>query len=102
MNFDDPVITNPELYKILLENEHLRIVEMILQPGQKDDMHGHPHMGWYAEKGGKLRVNLKNGETKEMNVPDGKAMYQEPIMGHQVENIGETLVKLILFEFTPK
>ena len=38
----DAVKVAPEHYKILLENEHVRVIENTLAPGEKDAMHTHP------------------------------------------------------------
>jgi predicted component of type VI protein secretion system len=38
----DVVKVSPDNYKILLENEYVRIVEYTLKPGEKDNLHSHP------------------------------------------------------------
>ncbi|WP_027075357.1 hypothetical protein [Maribacter antarcticus] len=37
----DVVKVSPDNYKILLENEYVRIVEYTLKPGEKDNLHNH-------------------------------------------------------------
>ncbi len=39
----DAAVVAPEVYKVLFENERVRILEWRDQPGQKSAMHSHPH-----------------------------------------------------------
>jgi quercetin dioxygenase-like cupin family protein len=39
---DDPVITNPELYRVVLENERVRVLEFRDTPGAMTAPHRHP------------------------------------------------------------
>lgn len=38
----DPVVTNPGLYRVILENERVRVLEYLDQPGDKTTPHRHP------------------------------------------------------------
>jgi quercetin dioxygenase-like cupin family protein len=38
----DPVRLSPQYYNVLLENEHVRVLEYRLKPGEKESMHSHP------------------------------------------------------------
>ncbi len=44
-----------------------------------------------------MRIHLPDGESVELEVPDGHVMQHEP-WTHRVENIGATDIKAILFE----
>ncbi len=39
---DDAVKTDPDKYKVVLENERVRVLEYRDKPGQKTKMHTHP------------------------------------------------------------
>ena len=39
----DPVVTNPNLYKVIFENEHVRVLEYTDQPGDRTTSHEHPN-----------------------------------------------------------
>ena len=39
---DDAVTTDPDKYKVVLENERVRVLEYRDKPGQKTSMHTHP------------------------------------------------------------
>ena len=42
MTYIDPVEVSPDNYKVVLENDHVRVLEMNLKVGEKDEMHSHP------------------------------------------------------------
>ncbi len=97
MEYIDPVEVSPENYKLLFENEHVRVVEMSLRAGEIDETHSHPFETVYFINGGKLRVHLPEGETAELEVPDGGVIWHEP-WTHRVENAGSSDVLAIIVE----
>jgi hypothetical protein len=38
----DPVLSNPELYSVIFENERVRVLEYLDHPGQESIPHDHP------------------------------------------------------------
>lgn len=94
----DPVKIAPEIFKVLLENEHVRVVQYSLHPGEKDKWHTHPAKSSYVVNGGKLKVYLKNGETILADEKEGTASWMDYIGEHYVENIGNTTVTIVFTE----
>lgn len=94
----DPVKISPDIFKILLENEHVRVVKYSLRPGEKDEWHTHPAKSSYVVSGGKLKVNLKNGETILAEENEGTASWMDYVGEHFVENIGNTTVTIVFTE----
>ena len=39
---EDPVDSNPELYRVVMENERVRVLEYRDRPGDRTAPHGHP------------------------------------------------------------
>lgn len=99
MAYIDPVEASPNYYKVLFENDKVRVMEMNLPAGQSDNEHSHHDQTVYFLKGGKVRVHLTDGSTVELEVPDGHTMWHEA-WTHRVENIGSTDIRAILFEPT--
>ncbi len=93
----DPVKVSPSHYKVLLENENVRILEMTLKKGEKDEVHSHPSESVYFVNGSKLRISLPDGNSMEAEIPDGHVMWNEA-WTHQVENIGSSDLKAIIVE----
>jgi mannose-6-phosphate isomerase-like protein (cupin superfamily) len=96
MAYIDPVESSPNNYKVLQENEHVRMLEMIVPAGESDVLHSHPDEAVYFITGGKARVTV-DGEEMEMELPDGASMLHEA-WTHQVTNIGDTEIRAIIVE----
>ena len=53
----DPVKTSPQFYKVLLENDEVRVLEYRLKPGQKEPIHSHPAGVVYVLSGAALKFS---------------------------------------------
>jgi quercetin dioxygenase-like cupin family protein len=87
----------PEVYTVMSVDERARIMEMKLPAGASDREHSHPAEVAFFLKGGKARIHLPDGESMEVEVPDGGLISHEA-WTHRVENIGETDIHAIIFE----
>src|SRR6267142_782364 len=85
----DPVKTSPQYYKVLLENDQVRVLEYHLKPGEKEGMHSHPAGVVYVLNGAKLKFSFTDGRTEERTAATGETIWREPVT-HAVENIGKT------------
>jgi len=83
----DVVKVSPETHKVLLENEHVRVLDVHAKPGEKVGMHSHPASTLYYLTDGKLKVTYPDGRTEERSVKAGTAVWSEAVT-HAVENIG--------------
>lgn len=93
----DPVKVSPDHYKVIFENDEVRVLQMTMKPGESDKMHSHPALTAYIEKGGKIKVHFADGKEKEIEAADGVALYQDAVT-HWVENIGTTNIRIIVIE----
>lgn len=96
MTYIDPIDVAPDHYKLLYEDDHVRVVEMTLPAGQIDNEHSHPNEVVYFLSGGKAKIRVGD-ESMEAEIPDGHVMAHEP-WTHQVENVGDTDIHAIIFE----
>ena len=94
----DALKASPENFKLLLENDYVRVLEYTLIPGTKDLPHTHPPKSSYIVSGGKLKVNLENGGSLIFDEKAGTASWMDHVGKHYVENIGTTEIKIILTE----
>ena len=97
MNYIDPTTASPDNYKLLLENEQVRVMEMTLPAGTSDTQHSHNDETVYFLSGGKLKIHLPDGQAVEAELPDGHVMWHEA-WTHTVENVGNTDVRAIIVE----
>ncbi len=94
----DPVKASPDKFKIVMENEHLQVVQYSLKPGEKDNWHTHPAKSSYVISGGRLKVFLENGGTIIAEEKTGTASRMDYAGKHYVENFGSTEVTILLTE----
>ncbi len=94
----DGVEESPENFKILLENEFVRIVEYSLKPGEKDNWHTHPPKSGYVVSGGKLKIYPENDEAFVSDERVGDTFWSGYAGKHHDENIGSTTVTIVLTE----
>jgi quercetin dioxygenase-like cupin family protein len=94
----DAVTASPSQFKVLLENDEVRVVEYALAAGEKDFPHTHPPKVSYVISGGKLLVHPKEGEPFEADETTGEARWDDARPWHYVENIGATPVRILLVE----
>ena len=93
-----PEEVSPEVYKVLLENNDVKVLDVTFAPGQSDNLHDHYPVTFYVLEGGKLQVTLSDGTVNEREVPDGFVGHNIEKVRHQVKNIGENSIRLILVE----
>jgi len=94
----DPTEVSPEKYMVLLENEHVRIVEYVINPGEKDTWHTHPPKATYIVSGGKLRITPESADSFVVQEDTGNATWMGALGRHFGENVGTTPVHIVLVE----
>jgi quercetin dioxygenase-like cupin family protein len=87
----------PHVYKVVLENDRVRVLEVTMEPGSRTEMHSHPGYVVYLLSDGKVRFTAPNGETAELELPAGASMWRDA-EEHATENTGGTTLKAIFFE----
>jgi quinol monooxygenase YgiN len=93
----DPVPKYPENYKVLLENDEVRVLDFRLRKGATEEMHSHPAHVTYVLEGFKIRFTYPDGSTRIRETKAGDVLYSEPTT-HSPLNIGETDAHGILVE----
>lgn len=94
----DPVVVSPDMYKVLLENEHVRVVEYEIPPGQKDNWHTHPAKVSYIVAGGSLKITPEQGESFIVEEKTGSTTWFEAVGKHFGENVGQTPIRIVFVE----
>ena len=76
-------------YKLLMENEKVRVMEMQLKPGQKSPMHNHPNDHVVYLKDVKFKLSFPDGNSDEFELKKGQVLWIKA-GPHETENIGRT------------
>lgn len=82
---------------VRLDNERVRLTEVRMGPGAKAPMHAHPDTVGYVLSGGKDRWTAPDGTVTENDYHPGDVFFLETL-SHEVENVGDTEIHLILVE----
>jgi hypothetical protein len=85
-------------YKVLWENADIRVVEHLLEPGDREPMHFHPKMIGYFLETSKVRITESNGTSDEPVLTKGTIGEAGP-WTHEIENIGSTPLHSLIIEF---
>ncbi|MBT2396981.1 cupin domain-containing protein [Streptomyces sp. ISL-100] len=93
----DPVQVAPNLYKVLFENDRVRLLEVRQKPGDESAMHGHPDCLIYCLSEGKVTFSSPSGESQEVELRTGDTIWQES-QEHAAKNTGATDVVGLVFE----
>ena len=94
----DALIASPDIYSLLLENEHIRMLEYLIEPGEKEAWHTHPPKAIYVASGGKLRITTEDGDSFVVDENTGDTAWMNAVGRHYGENIGATPIRIVLME----
>ncbi|PXX01574.1 cytoplasmic protein [Mycolicibacterium moriokaense] len=84
----DPVATDPDLYRVIFENERVRVLEYRDTPGGRTHWHAHPDSVLYPLASFRRRITA-NGQQVEVELNAGQPRWVAA-QEHLGENIGDT------------
>jgi quercetin dioxygenase-like cupin family protein len=93
----DPAVTDPDKYRVVLENERVRVLRYRDQPGDKTHPHHHPEFVLYALSTFERRLTFGDGTKKERTFSPGDVIWM-PEQSHVGENIGSTVTDVLIVE----
>jgi len=93
----DAVTVASHLYKVLLENDRVRVLEVRAYPGIKTELHTHPSQVAVAISDGHYRFTSAEGQSMDVALTAGQAMYLDPVE-HATEIIGTQEAHVVLVE----
>ena len=92
----DPVVSNPDHYKVIFENERVRVLEYTDQPGDRTTPHAHPDSVMYTLSSFERRL-IHAGEHRDVQMQAGHVGWLTA-QEHSGENIGSTETHVIFVE----
>ena len=93
---DDPTVTNPDHYKVVFENERVRVLEYRDEPGDRTTIHSHPDSVMVTLSDFDRKLVLGDVE-REVSLTAGTANWI-PAQTHAGENVGSTSTHSIFVE----
>ena len=92
----DPLTTNPDLYHLLFENDRVRVLEYLDQPGDSTRPHSHPDSVMITLSSFRRRLR-SGGDEVEVELPALQARWLDA-QEHSGANIGESPTHTIFVE----
>jgi quercetin dioxygenase-like cupin family protein len=97
----DAVKVAPKNYSVVFENDQVRVLRVVVAPGEKTPMHEHPANVVIPLTDAAVRFTLPDGKTQEPKMPRGTPVWS-PAGKHAGENVGKTKVEAIIVELKGK
>jgi len=97
----DPVQVAPNHFKVLLENDQVRVLDFQAQGGEKIPMHSHPAYLTYDISGsGTTKFTSPDGKTTESENKAGRTTWHQPAT-HASEATAEVHALLVELKTKP-
>lgn len=93
----DSVVTDPDKYKVIFENECVRVLDYKDMPGQKTQQHKHPAFILYSLSSFKRDIQLPDGKILQREFKPGDVMWSNA-QTHTGFNSGDTPTHVVLIE----
>ena len=86
-NMLNPLDVASNVYKLVMENDRVRVLTVTFRPGDKAVMHHHPDHVVYVLEGGKMKLTSQ-GKTDNLDLKTGEAIFLKA-QSHEAQNIGQ-------------
>ena len=74
---NDAVTVDPDVHRIILENEYIRVFDARASKGTKSPMHSHPPFVLVSLDSTRFRMTLPDGKTSLFDLNPGQALWVE-------------------------
>ncbi len=96
-------------HELLLENEHVRVLDARVAPGARTPVHAHewPGVLYVISTSDFVRYDpegnvLLDSRTLPRRMSPGEAVWTGPLVPHSLHNIGESELRVIAVEIKPR
>jgi hypothetical protein len=90
---------DPDVYKVIFEDQNFRVIEAVRKKGVHDKPHSHPVPSVvYNVTDCKTKLYAADGKTREADGKAGTANAVPIIPSHSAENVGPVDCKQVFFE----
>lgn len=93
----DPTSTDPDKYKVVFENDRVRVLEYRDEPGQATSPHRHPDSLMYTLSAFDRRLVREDGESRQVSLEAGEVRWLDA-QTHSGENTGQTPTHVLFVE----
>ena len=93
----DPTKVDPDHYKVVFENDQVRVLRITYGAGEKSVMHYHPDAVAVFTTDNKVNFTLPTGEVIETTAKEGDVVWT-PAGEHLPQNVADKPIEVILVE----
>lgn len=93
----DPTTTDPDKYRVIFENDRVRVLEYRDEPGQRTSPHRHPDSVMYTLSSFERRLVAGAGQTRDVTLEAGEVRWLDAQV-HSGENIGQSPTHVLFVE----
>jgi beta-alanine degradation protein BauB len=93
----DALKAAPNVSKLIMENDRVRVIDARFKPGVKAAMHSHPDHVLYIFNDGKMKITPSNGKPQTMDLKTGQVIWMDAT-SHEAENLGKTDLHMLVVE----
>ena len=93
----DAVKVDPKHYKVVLENDQVRVLRARYGPHEKSVMHEHPASVAVFMNDGHAKFTLADGTSQDVNEKAHDATWSDAVK-HLPENVGDKPIEVIVIE----
>ena len=93
----DPTATDPDKYRVVFENERVRVLEYKDAPGEATSPHDHPDSVMVTLSSFGRRLVGASGESRDVRLEPGEVRWLDA-QTHSGENIGDSPTHVVFVE----
>lgn len=100
----DAATVSPHTYKVMFEDDRVRVLEYVSKPGRGvcgQGRHYHPAHLTMQLTDVKVKVLMEDGSSQTISVPAGR-MFSSPAEWHTTENVGGANARAYIVEYKDK
>ncbi|HEY4682094.1 MAG TPA: hypothetical protein VIH17_02465 [Candidatus Acidoferrales bacterium] len=87
----DSTIVDPDVHQVVLENDHIRVLEARAAPGWKSPMHTHPPLVLVSIGSARVKLKTPEGQTQIVDFRPGTVLWRDKPVEHSWELLAGNL-----------
>jgi quercetin dioxygenase-like cupin family protein len=89
--------TDPDKYRVVLDNERVRVLDYTDHPGDRTSLHHHPDFVLHALGPFERKLIFPDGTSRVVSFHGGETVFM-PAQTHAGENVGKTDTHVLIVE----
>ncbi len=75
----DSTVVDPDVHQVVLENDHIRVLEARAAPGWKSPMHTHPALLVVSIGSARVKLSTPDGQTQFLDLRPGTVFWTDGV-----------------------